>query len=242
MADAIVLTEQQELYILCQLKELDHDDNGAARAVYFDVDLPFATDVECVVKLGCGVGGYNQNQAEIKTWLRYGDELPLARIVAYGKFVIVMERVSILPRYEHLESWDTESFIEDNADDMREYYEDYSDERRESLLSDMWYAACALDEIFDQTADNDQLGLDRNNRVVAYDYGFYADSNYPQTTELTYSYGDVQSYLETLIINYSSISLDENALLKIENDVYECYKADAGELFIDNDEENLDND
>lgn len=101
-----VLSIKEEQMLLSKLVQEDDDlvpNCGSSRAV---IDLPEDVQKELfalwgiaedytsyVVKVAIGVGGYTQSMNEINAYMNHGDVAPLAKIVAYGQYCEIMEKV-----------------------------------------------------------------------------------------------------------------------------------------------------
>lgn len=118
---------------------------GSSRVVYI---LP--GEPGWVVKVGIGSGGFRQNANERRMFMTYGGER-LAEVKAYGRYVVVMERLKCV-------SYDTGADMACDGDD--------------SEFCDVveW-----LNEKLGYSDDNSQLGQTRDGRWKAYDYGFLPD-------------------------------------------------------------------
>ena len=133
------LTLVEERKLLKRLEKCKVLGRGSSRIVF-----EHPTNPNLVVKVAVGACSLRQNKAEVENFKRFGDAW-LARIESYGRFCVVMERL-------------TQICDEDNYDT----YEDAQDYRE---------AFEALTDMIGYTSDNYQLGWS-NRGVVAYDYGF----------------------------------------------------------------------
>lgn len=136
------LTKLEELQLINELmKGSKLIDNGSSRAV-------FAYGADKVVKVVCQEAGRTQNKKEVEMYERYGKKGYLAKIYAYGKNIIIMEKV--------------DTNIENMDDEQEEQYD---------MIENF------LDTILGST-DCMQVGIDKYNNLVCYDYGFdVEDSN-----------------------------------------------------------------
>ena len=225
------LDVKQERQILELLKDAEFLDNGASRCVFNCSDeIAALLDIEAdnyIVKLACGLGGVRQTEAEVQCFLNH-PYAPLAEIVAYGRYVEVMERV---------ECDDFRDFAEECDEDYGIPYEtfyDYNGSSDENIDDDKraeeaYDVIIQLHTLFGHTADNGQLGRNRHDYLVAYDYGFTTDlSCDEQTSEVSeYTYDTVQrnAYIDALI-ELLTETLDmleawEDNFLNGDNEVYD---------------------
>jgi len=177
------LSIKQELDILAQLKADDFLDNGSSRSVYSFGDN--------VVKIALDRKGQYQNHVEIKTFREEGDEY-LAKIQSYGKYIVVMEKVLAYDR----------DFAEImcNAPDEWEYQsERHEYEMTKELAYQFEDVKDHLDYVLGGSADNYQLGLTKDGRIVAYDYGYESESHEISVSSM-YSYIDAIGYSELPIL------------------------------------------
>lgn len=211
--EVITLTHEQEKRILNYVLTLELEDAGAARMVFplnkmLQADLGIDPSEDCIVKVPMGIGGYRQTQLEIQTYLIYGQSKPLARLIRYGHFVEIMEKVEV--------------------DDFRGFYDDYGDaegyadyvtgcqreneteEEYETRLQKNFdnaeqamFVMEQLADIFGNTDDNGQLGWTKEGCLVAYDYGYTTDSSTDdQTSDLSSQVSDDETrndYISGLI-------------------------------------------
>lgn len=199
-----VLTIQEEKQILAYLINAKFLDNGASRCV-FNCSKEIADFLgidgdNYIVKLACGVGGVRQTQAEVSCFLDHPDA-PLAEIIAYGRYVEIME-------YVHVDC-DYRDFACDCYEDEPVPYEllfDEEDEDNAELYAEAekaYDAIIRLHDIFGHTADNGQLGYNFDGRLVAYDYGFDAGSGCDEQTSSITDYIDDRiqrnAYISALI-------------------------------------------
>lgn len=222
-----ILTPLEEKEILLSLIDAEIIDNGAARCVFYCtstaariIGLTPNEEQDFVIKLACGVGGLAQTQAEIECFLENHHYAPLAYIIAYGRYIEVMEKVDASDyrdiAEEHYEDFSFNDYLMDNDYELDdEEYEDWEE---------AWQAIGALEDIFGHTSDNGQLGRNRAGKLVAYDYGFYSGIGCDQQTSdvVEYLYNDKSrlAYINGLI-----------NLLGAENDLL----ADFEDRFIESD-------
>lgn len=211
MNEMIQLTLEQEKNILNSIKHDRPLGNGAARIVY-DLDLeawdslglkeqPF----DLVVKVAVGLGGLQQNKREREIFEDYGDEFPLAVLVAYGRYINVMESVVIdhridcdlcdefdMDAFEYC-AWYEERIEAQEALNTKEGFETAETIKNKMLTKEQAYAAeeafQTLCYEFGDTRDNAQLGWSTDGGVVCYDYGFdrYNESD-RQTSNIHYGF------------------------------------------------------
>ena len=236
LVKAKALTISEERMVLDLLKDAGFYDNGASRCVFECSDeiaryLGICAD-DYIIKLACGMGGIRQTEAEVECYLNNPDA-PLAKIFAYGRYVEVMERVEIEEDFrdfaeECCEDWGVpyETFYDYNCNGSEdEGYSDDDDRRAEEAYD----VIIQLHEIFGHTADNGQLGRDKNGYLVAYDYGFIAGNGCDgQTSEVAdYMYNDVQrnAYIDAVIKlldeSIEMLRAWEDAFLSCDNEVYD---------------------
>jgi hypothetical protein len=142
---------------------MDRDEfinNGSSRAV-------FGYTNDLVVKIAIDKQGQRQNANEINAFRYYGSYAPLAKITAYGKNIVVMERVDAL-EYGEVEAIVNDEYYEDE-DENGEVYEVYGDGEFNEKVKDVVYE---LERINGETDDNFQIGYNSNGNIVAYDYGY----------------------------------------------------------------------
>lgn len=198
------LNLEQEKRVLQLLKKATFIDNGASRCVYeCPEEVAQMFDLEAkdyIIKLACGLGGVNQTKQEVECF-RSHPYAPLAEIVAYGRYVEIMEKV------------DTDDFRDfaggcydgDGVD--YEYFHDcytYDDkEEGDSIAEAAYDVIIQLHDIFGHTEDNGQLGWNKNGDLVAYDYGFTTSSRCcDQTSDISYHIENdpvaLSAYINTL--------------------------------------------
>ena len=219
------LTTPQEIELILNLRNLDFKviDHGMARCVIEtpkEIAEQFGITQPSVIKLAIGEGGVVQTQNEINAFLEYGLDYPLAEIHVGGRFIEIMERVTPLDEgyTDYLDYTDGEDYAAQNDTDEAEAIEAFG-------------AAYQLEDIFGSTGDNGQVGKNIYGQIVAYDYGFFADSDHAQTSELSYYLyeGDnVKRYMDGLI-----------ALLEHDEDTLASLESELTQKLIDEDEEDV---
>lgn len=167
------LAEERE--VILSLRGAEALGHGSSRVTYdLDSNLAARLDLDMsrdyVIKLAVGRGGLNQMALETNTFYCYGESGHLAIIAAMGQFCEIMEKVRIIDDlpYDSYENFD--DFIYDFDTDG------YTNEQK----LDMWKANNFLNEVFDDSADNWQLGITVEGRAVSYDYGFNPGSDEEQ--------------------------------------------------------------
>lgn len=142
------LSNLQERKLLKSLKNAKLIGNGSSRLVFIHPRYS-----SFVVKVAVGANSFRQNKLEVKLWNETQSK-HLARIYAYGKFVVIMERM--------VSTYDEDSFYE-------EYNEDGEDAEFYHRGIDVinW-----LEERLGSSGDNYQIGVNGFNEWKAYDYGF----------------------------------------------------------------------
>lgn len=140
--------------------------SGSSRGVFKMKKLPeclsglfakIGNPLQIIVKVAFGTAALRQNDLEVRTFKKYGDE-KLARIYAYGRFIIIMEAVKI--------RCDVDDYWLEDAEDCSpsEYYEDVFE----------W-----ANSEFGETCDNLQIGESLSDgRACLYDYGFIPGSDH----------------------------------------------------------------
>lgn len=217
MANSIRLTSEQEQFFLNLI--LHNEDEkvkrigcGSSRIVFSfnkyefldklrEMGFSAKTSSVMVIKVAIGKGGIRQMNLEVSNFLDYGDEYPLGKIYAYGRYIEIMEKIETCPRYiacgqaRHEEYWDVVSKLE-----------------------------C----INGETADNDQVGENEDGFFVAYDYGFTNEGKEEGTGGVGYYCSDIsdtvecddaalEEYLEAL---YDSLTIEVKAFDDIETHIH----------------------
>lgn len=225
------LSIKEERYVLEQLKEAEFLDNGASRCVFecpAEVGDYLGFDAsQYIIKLACGMGGIRQTEAEVNCFIDYPNA-PLAKIIAYGRYVEIMESVNIDNDYRDF----AEECYED-YDIPYDYFYDYcgsdSDDNDDKEAQEAYGVIIRLHDIFGHTADNGQLGRNSEGKLVAYDYGFVTGVGCnEQTSNITdYVYDTVQrnAYIDA-VINLLDQSIEmleawEDAFCEGDNALYD---------------------
>lgn len=247
-----LLSNEQEAAILNLIADKYRcEDNGASRMVFLvdtkdliQIGLKLFENYKYVVKVSIGIAGINQSRIEASVFERFGAsrEYPLASISYIGHYVEIMDRVEPIELARDYACDDEDDFI--NA--MLEEY-DYS----EDDCRIMYNTIQMLHEINGHTSDNGQIGFSCNDgSIVAYDYGFEADSDEELCSDLR-SYFDIYNteslakYLHALV---KILGAEEDAMLALEesygvhhdNDNDNCCQTDDGSDSYENtNEENL---
>ena len=138
---------------------------GGARIV---VNHPY--DEDKVVKIAIGIGGMKQIHNEVTTYNGYADQVSLATIFGYSDFLEEMIRVRPIDGDYDLPSNDYDT------DDDEEFDED-NFVSTEYTTTDFWDLVDSLNDITGETGDNEQIGIDADGSLVAYDYGFFIYNN-----------------------------------------------------------------
>lgn len=232
------LSIKEERYVLEHLKDAEFLDNGASRCVFecpaeIGDYLGFNAD-DYIIKLACGMGGIRQTEAEVSCYLDHPNS-PLAKIIAYGRYIEIMERVDIDEDYrdfaeECYEDYQIpyDTFYDYNGGDMEE---DAADKEAEEAYD----VIIQLHDIFGHTADNGQLGRNSEDKLVAYDYGFVTDLGCDEQTSsiADYVYDDVQrnAYIDA-VINLLDKSIEmleawEDAFCEGDTEIYDHDKSYA---------------
>lgn len=153
------LTIKEEIQILKELrKHSSYLDNGSSRIVYTFND-------GFVYKVAFDEQGQFQNRVEVDNFKTYGNEY-LAKIKTYGKYIVVMEEVEVIP-YDFLERLVLEEEMEYYDD--HEILEEFGFSRKVFEQAEETYEF--LEGVNGHTYDNIQLGL-AGDRVVSFDYGY----------------------------------------------------------------------
>ena len=173
------LTIGEEITVLKTLRHTEVMSSGSSRAVY---DCPkellsflrIKDDKDYVVKLAVGSGGFMQNMHETNTYMNE-DEYYFAEIAVFGHFVNIMEKVKVDDFRDFAESICADDDLEADVEDYCDYqWEDADEEDKRNLLR-VAETISYLAGIYGCTSDNGQLGLTKDGRYVAYDYGFIAE-------------------------------------------------------------------
>ena len=138
------MSANQERKLLRALENCKPIGRGSSRIVYVH---PFNKNL--IVKVAVGANAFKQNVCERKVYDALGDEY-CARIEAYGRFCIVMERLVRIYDYYDFE---------------------------EEMPDEVSYVMDALTDFLGDTEDNYQIGKTADGRFVAYDYGFSTDAD-----------------------------------------------------------------
>ena len=187
------LTKIEEKQIILKAYEVNqYLGKGSSRAVYS------LGDGTCV-KIASDVRGQFQNKTEIESFREHGSER-LAEIVAYGKFVVVMEQVEAFENLEEI-VYDFEYAEDNHYEEEEEHYERLrenglcsSDEDWEVFPAFSWgdlriggidstqYGQILdlkewMDDTFGCTSDNYQMGMRNDGTFVAYDYGYMPENH-----------------------------------------------------------------
>ena len=205
-----VLTHEQEKTILSYVMDLNTEDAGCARMIFplstelankIGLDITFP----CIVKVAMGIGGYRQNQLEIKTFLEQCNYLPLAEITAYGRFVEIMERVEVEDWRDFYDNYcDVDDYmceIEQKEDESDEEFQERYDRTYNNAVKAVNTIDC-LNDFFGETGDNGQIGINRFGEFVAYDYGYTTsrttDEQVSDVSDAVYDKDDRNSYIQGL--------------------------------------------
>lgn len=182
----IELTREQEKEILKQVPYCKFIGNGASRIVVEcpqDICDEYCGGNPAVIKVAIGLGGINQMNLEVDTYISYGEYYNLATIYASGLCVEIMEKMSHTYEVCDFLEWDNEDeYATEDAINTFMGWFDVSEE----IAADLFNVAYSLCDIFGYTNDNGQLGVNGDGRVVAYDYGFESNSDSTQTCDLIY--------------------------------------------------------
>lgn len=221
MKDIPLLTAKQELDLLDLVVDRENN-SGAGRVVYpvrrdelaaIGIDVPCS----CVIKVALGVPGQNQNDVECNAFEEFGHSYPLARIFMRGHFIEVMER--IVPLEEEIgREYDGFETSTDYAD---EFIGDGSTYTYEQLM-EVFETATQLEDINGVTGDNGQLGYNCEGALVAYDYGYQANSDTSFCSDITVNNTDMHEYFDLLkqFLITSDFVACHDALLDFERERY----------------------
>ena len=169
-------------------------DNGSSRAV-------FKGPTGEVVKIALDDQGRVQNKNEIDFYMNHKETGYFANISAYGEFVVIMEELSLHSIglyeefYQYYEDYNSSELLEDFFEDFYYEYiiEEELDDRREELEWEYkkMYGMLEFMEgsLSNETADNAQIGKDREGNLKWYDYGF--DTKYKVGSQV----GNVGSFI-----------------------------------------------
>lgn len=154
-----ILTLDQELELIKNLRSEDFLGAGSSRAVY-------EYGENKVLKLAISAEGTRQNFLEKSRYEEYGDS-SFARIYEAGLYILISERVTVFDgEYYVSRYYDLTGCYADIEDDQGLDQEILSIGQEVSDLKD-W-----LDDLSGYTDDNFQIGKGQDGRIVAYDYGY----------------------------------------------------------------------
>lgn len=244
------LTREQQKNILKELLKGHMDDRGNARMVFqlnkdenaeiFNFVPELDKEIEYVVKVAIGFGGFQQNRQEYETFMREKDA-PLAEIFAYSQFIVIAERVDVEEDSELADYVTEDSIAEPKEDaigyiDMMGFEYDCESDYQDDIQRYAQKVECIaqLHSMFGETSDNGQIGYSsRQGRYVAYDYGYNTgESTDRQTSDLAYETEDKDFFDEYLGQVIEIIDCDEqdkdkvDMLVSFENDAIKergCY-------------------
>ena len=173
------LTIGEEIEVLKTLRHTEIMSSGSSRAVYDCPEellsfLRIEDDNEYVIKLAVGHGGFMQNMHETNTYMNE-DKYYFAEIAAFGHFVIIMEKVQVDEWTTFAENLYADDDLDIAVDDYCEYNWEDADADDRKLLLKVAETIAYLAGIYGCTSDNGQLGITKDGRYVAYDYGFIAE-------------------------------------------------------------------
>ena len=215
-----LLSNEQEAAILNLIADkYKCQDNGASRMVFLvdtkdliQIGLKLFENYKYVVKVSIGIAGINQSRIEASAFERFGasGEYPLAPISYIGHYVEIMDRVKPISLARDYACDDEDDFI----DAMLEEYGYSEDDCRV-----MYNAIQMLHEINGYTSDNGQIGFSCNDgSIVAYDYGYEADSDDELCSDLHYHFNiyNTKSLAEYLHALVKILGEEEDAMLALE--------------------------
>lgn len=230
MAQIKMLTKDEEKFVLNTLLECETIGCGSSRYVFMDngetIQNYFGFDRPVVVKVACGGGGMTQNDAECELYEQNGDDLPLAKIMARGKFIEIMEAI------EELDYVDTLRDVMDYCCDQYDVFQAINDFDVDDNWTedDLIITEAEAEEVYDVvnylvgytgfTTDNAQLGRTIDGDLVCYDYGYVvggSPSGREQVSSHTYSI-QVEKYIHLLLEKYDI--LDYTILLAYDDNRY----------------------
>lgn len=167
------LTKIEEKQILKEaLMYGDYLGNGSSRVVY---DLGNGK----VIKVAYDRKGQYQNHIEIETFSKYGRQY-LAEIYAYGKYIVVAEKLDAEGSLEHpISEYDYYVDGEITCDGEIEI-----DGLTGSQIEEAMDVKDQLDWILGCTVDNYQLGIREDGSIAAYDYGYQPDEHDMSVSEV----------------------------------------------------------
>jgi hypothetical protein len=189
------LTKEEAFSILNTVDFSAMINHGSSRAVY---DCLYAGK-KCVIKIGLDDGGHNQNVLECSVYERFGDSGKLAEIYArFGNVFLVCEKVEVIS-YDFAETvleWGEDADADvilweedgERVIPLWEHINFSSEEECQTLIDKMRDVYCLLEDIQGSTSDNEQLGINENGDVVAYDYGYDTEFHYNVLVGRIYNY------------------------------------------------------
>ena len=212
MKDIKRLTKKEEQAIIDKyIIDEGFIDNGSSRAV-------FKGPAGEVLKIAMDNEGRVQNRNEIDFYMNHKNTGYFANISAYGEFVIIMEELSVHniglyeDFYRYYEDYYSSELLEDFFENFSYEYiiEEELDDRREEIEWEYKgiYRMFEFMEgvLSNETADNAQIGKDREGNLKWYDYGF--DTKYKVGSQV----GDVGSYIFSRTGKITSVLLREELL------------------------------
>lgn len=156
------LSVEQEKNLIKKALELgEHLGKGSSRVVF---DLGDGT----VLKVAVDEGGMNQNAYETNLYFEHAGTY-LAKVLAYGKYTIVMEKV------DDFDVWTAQEIIDATTEPQDSNFYQRNFEIDASVAFDLRDVYDFLCDIHGPSADNAQIGTvirDGVMTAVAYDYGF----------------------------------------------------------------------
>lgn len=206
------LTIEEEIKVLETLSQDTFMASGSARCTYFCLPkladfLGLSNKNAYVIKLGCGTGGFTQNKQEIEMYRDYQAKDHLAEIVAYGFFVEIMEAVGVRDCSDCGCLYDGVLSREKLVDDLMKLF---SEEDAYAAADTILF----LTDILGTSADNGQLGITEDNRIVSFDYGFRPDDGFA---------GQCSNYLTGIVEENSEGCKDYcGRLIKTLQDMSKC--------------------
>lgn len=237
------LTYAEESYILNQLmNKVDLFINGGCARMVFDCDESMASHLgiyDCtnkyIIKVALGVGGVEQMRAEVNLYLAHGDKGYLARVVAAGHFIEIMEKVDCWDFTDEAECGFDDDMYQDLADLVLENNAEVLTKRDAGFIAD---TILFLQHHFGITADNGQLGKTVHGTWVSYDYGFVSDKGRDSQTSDLAEYMDFHSHRHDYMGGLLTLLSQENTYLDTwEQDLLSIYNPDT---YDDEDDEDSD--
>lgn len=229
----LLSSEQEKALLRMLVEKYTADANGASRIVFLvdssdiqgcgiDVDI----NRDYVIKVAIGLAGINQNGVESNAYRYYGETYALAEVPYIGHYIEIMEAVEV---------WDLRGTFDDNYDYFYEImHENYDFD--EDRVREFYDVVLSMEDINGYTSDNAQVGINKEGRVVAFDYGFDNNtderfcSTISQWTDFDSDVETTERYLNALV---DLIDAEDEAVDELERSLCK----ELGAYFYDDEED-----